>query len=354
MDSQFTCCEAFGFDESAIKTRLQLMDMGEAEVSLARLFQNKILTISSKQIIDLFYRQMNAKQQFNQIITQGNYDLSALKQTQSHYIDTLGLDFRSREYFEDRLRIGWIHSRVGVPLSLYQTAYRTLQEIMIDSVCGICKDNDERSNLIKYVLKVSNLDMSLAITAYHHSQVNELEASLKDMESEHLQLVQKASTDSLTGLPTRDTVKARLVRDLMELHDHRGNVHLIMADLDFFKNVNDEHGHLTGDFVLKDAAGRIRKSLRDIDIVGRYGGEEFIILLKNKSLNQAQMIAERIRSHVGSTPINADGQAVHITLSQGLACGHADDSAEDLIERADKALYEAKRSGRNCVITAGC
>jgi len=354
MGSIFPYCKAFGFDDKAIAARLQLMDMGDNEAALSIVFQDKILAIKQQQVIDLFYRQMMDKHQFRQILEQGNFDVSMLKQTQTFYIETLGIDFNSMQYFESRLRIGWIHSRVGVPLSLYQTAYRTLQELMIGAVCGICADDDERANLINYILKISNLDMSLAISAYHHTHVNELEDSIKSMQSEQLQLMQKASTDSLTGLPTRDVIENQLVKDLLGLYDHQGQVYLIMADLDFFKKVNDDYGHLTGDYVLKDAANRIRQSLRDTDMVGRYGGEEFIILLKNKTLKQALLIAERIRSHVGSTPINANGQPVAITLSQGLSCGKADDSVADLIERADKALYEAKRSGRNCVITAGC
>lgn len=354
MSKHFPYCEVFGFDKRAIATRLKLMDMGKAQEKLAVIFQQKILSCKQKQIIDGFYEQMTQKSEFEKIILHGDFDLSALKRTQAHYIDTLGVDFCSMEYFEDRLRIGWIHVQVGVPLSLYQSAYRALQELMIAAVCEVCSGDAERMELMSYVLKISNLDMSLAITAYYHTQVNDLQTSLKHLQTEQLQLRHKANTDSLTGLPTREIIKNNLVKGLLELHDHSGTLYVIMADLDFFKNVNDQYGHLTGDHVLKDVANRIRQALRDVDIVGRYGGEEFIILLKNKNLQQAQLIAERVRVHVGSSPINANGQPITITLSQGLACGHVSDSAEDLIERADKALYEAKRSGRNCVITIGC
>ena len=353
MNKPFPYCDVFGFDKSAIETRLGLMDMGEAQESYAVTFQKKVLSVKQKQIIDSFYEQMAKKPEFMKILTQGGHDLSALKRTHAHYIDTLGVNFTTMDYFEDRLRIGWMHSQVGVPLSLYQSAYRAMQELMIAAVCEVCADDNERMNLMSYVLKITNLDMSLAISAYYHTQVNDLQESLKHLKTEKLHLLNKANTDSLTGLPTRDILKGKLIKALLELYDHRGAVYLIMADLDFFKNVNDEYGHLTGDYVLKDVANRIRQSLRDTDIVGRYGGEEFIILLKNKNLKQAQLIAERLRVHVGSSPINANGQPINITLSQGLACGYVNDSAEDLIERADKALYEAKRSGRNCVITAG-
>lgn len=353
MNKSFPYCEVFGFDEKAIATRLRLMDMGETQEFYSGVFHKKVLAEKDKEIIDGFYEQISKKPEFQQILKQGGFDLAALKRTQAHYIDTLGIDFKSMSYFEDRLRIGWIHAQVGVPLSLYQSAYRAMQELMIGAVCEVCADDDERMNLMSYVLKISNLDMSLAITAYYHTQVNELQESIRSMQTEHLDLLHKANTDSLTRLHTREVIKTQLAKDLLKLYDHTGSLYLIMADLDFFKNVNDEYGHLTGDYVLKDVAKRLRQSLRDIDMVGRYGGEEFIILLKNKTLEQAQLIAERIRNHIGSSPINANGQAINITMSQGLARGQVGDDADDLIERADRALYEAKRSGRNCVITAG-
>ena len=108
----------------------------------------------------------------------------------------------------------------------------------------------------------------------------------------------------------------------------------------------------TGDAVLQEVARRLRQSVRGGDMVGRFGGEEFIILLIGKTTQQAEQIAERMRSHVGSSPIKVDGDMIPITMSQGLAEGNAQDSADSIIERADQALYEAKHRGRNCVITA--
>ena len=227
-----------------------------------------------------------------------------------------------------------------------------LQEIFVREIAAVIGNEIERQSLINAVLRVSHLDMSLAISAYYHTQIHTLEDSLESIKYERVQLMQKASTDELTRLPVRAVIKEQLERELADLQAHQGSIHLIMADLDYFKYVNDRYGHLTGDFVLTGAATRIRQSLRGTDIVGRFGGEEFIILLRNKSLQQAEQIAERIRDHVGSTPFNANGQEVRITLSQGLASATVNDTADSLIERADKALYEAKRTGRNCVVTA--
>jgi diguanylate cyclase (GGDEF)-like protein len=295
---------------------------------------------------------MLKKQQFGEILDHSGVAVEDLKQTQSHYLNTLGLMRDQRAYFEGRLKIGWVHAQVGVPISLYQSAYRVLQEVLVRQIWNSCDDPELARELTVFVIKIAQLDMSLAISAYHHSRVDMLEDSLRDMRTEQRQLMVKANTDELTGLPMRDVVVQQLARDLMDADDMDGSVHLIMADLDHFKQVNDQYGHLVGDTVLQGVAARIRQSLRGSDMVGRYGGEEFIILLKNKTLRQAQRIAERIRQHVESSPVKANEHVINITLSQGLAEGAMGDDTDSIIGRADEALYAAKHQGRNCVVTA--
>ncbi len=354
MSDAYPYCELFGFDQKAIDIRLMMMDMGAAELECAEQFLARVMHPCQQQIVDDFYARLMQKPEFMHIINQGGVDLAGLKKTQTAYLATLGKDFNTLSYFDARLKIGWVHYQVGVPLSLYQSAYRILQEIFIREICSLIAADDERLAMINYALKVSCLDMSLAVSAYHSTTVNNLEDSLRNIQYERLQLMQKASTDELTGLPNREVVRKRLMRELIDLRNHKHGIYLIMADLDYFKTINDEFGHLTGDYVLKGVAARIRQSLRGTDMVGRYGGEEFIILLINKTEQQAELIAERIRTHVNEAPYNANGEEIDITLSQGLACAYASDTADTLIERADKALYEAKRSGRNCVVTARC
>jgi len=349
---KYPYCELFNFDQEAIDARLRLMDMGEEELAQAQRFHEKVLQPQLSDIIDDFYRELTAKSGFMHIMNNGGYDLAMLKKTQGHYLNSLGQAFNTQDYFEERLKIGWVHLRVGVPLSLYQSAYRILQEIFIRWICSSIAGDEERQALTSYVLRISNLDMSLAISAYHHTEVSELESSLKSFQHDQVHLIRKVSTDALTGLPTREVLIRQINSALMSLGQREGSIHLIMADLDFFKKVNDQYGHLTGDEVLKGVASRIRQSLRGTDIVGRYGGEEFIILLIDKSEQQAGQIAERIRTHVVSGPIKANGSEIAISLSQGLATAVTGDSVESLIERADQALYEAKANGRNCVVTA--
>jgi diguanylate cyclase (GGDEF)-like protein len=125
-----------------------------------------------------------------------------------------------------------------------------------------------------------------------------------------------------------------------------------MADLDHFKEINDTLGHLVGDRVLKEVAHRIATSVRDKDLIGRYGGEEFLLIFPATSLRVAKQVAERIRRHVGSTPIHLPEHSIPITISIGLTYFNRADTLESLLQRADSAMYAAKQAGRDCVTVA--
>jgi len=158
-----------------------------------------------------------------------------------------------------------------------------------------------------------------------------------------------ATTDSLTGLYNRRQIMARLEEECERIQ--RGGIGLscIMLDVDHFKQVNDTHGHQQGDEVLKMIARQARASLRAYDVVGRYGGEEFIVLLPETDLETAQAVAERLRLAIQASAIlkTATGQPQPTTVSLGLTQWRSGDTVDALIHRADEALYRAKANGRN-------
>lgn len=157
-----------------------------------------------------------------------------------------------------------------------------------------------------------------------------------------------ARTDGLTGIPNRAAFDTELQRQLASHKRHGTAVTVVLLDIDHFKQFNDNHGHLAGDRVLRDVADVLRGSVRESDIVTRFGGEEFGILLPLTGLSAARLIAERIRLDVMAHVCGFEDQELHVTLSAGLTEVTADDTIESVIARADKALYEAKRAGRNC------
>ncbi|MDP2166617.1 MAG: GGDEF domain-containing protein [Hydrogenophaga sp.] len=163
-----------------------------------------------------------------------------------------------------------------------------------------------------------------------------------------------STIDGLTRLTNRSSFIARGQSELSRARRIPADVACVMVDLDHFKNINDTWGHHAGDKVLVEASAILMESARQYDEVGRYGGEEFAILLPNVSLEDAAMVAERVREKIANARIVVDGQQIAVTASFGVACypGPGIEDLNDLLKAADKALYEAKESGRNRVITA--
>ena len=162
-------------------------------------------------------------------------------------------------------------------------------------------------------------------------------------------LEREASTDRLTGVANRQCFDRELERALALYHRHESAVALLIIDLDYFKSVNDGHGHDIGDQVLVELAGRLVGEIRETDVLARWGDEEFAVLLPNTDVAEACQMAERLRSRVADASFAVVGQ---VTISVGLAGACPGDDANTLLKRADDALYEAKSSGRNQVVFA--
>lgn len=163
------------------------------------------------------------------------------------------------------------------------------------------------------------------------------------------QRVQESAThDSLTGLWVRRHFLERLAEEIDRSSRRELKLAFLMVDLDFFKRVNDTYGHLVGDVVLKEAALRLRRSVREIDLVARYGGEEFALALPEANRLLGVQVAERIRQTMSQTNVRAYDELIGMTVSVGVAI-FPDDArtVEDLIEAADQAMYRAKALGRN-------
>lgn len=164
-----------------------------------------------------------------------------------------------------------------------------------------------------------------------------------------------STIDGLTRLTNRASFIERGHNEFSRASRIPAHVACVMVDLDHFKRINDTWGHHAGDKVLIAASSIMMDTARQYDEVGRYGGEEFAILLPNANLEGAAVVAERIREKIAATIVEVDGNAISMTASFGVACYPAPgiDDLNDLLKAADKALYEAKESGRNRVVTAG-
>jgi diguanylate cyclase (GGDEF)-like protein len=158
-----------------------------------------------------------------------------------------------------------------------------------------------------------------------------------------------ATHDVLTETLNRGALLSYLENDIKRARRLKSSLSLIMFDVDFFKKVNDTYGHLVGDSVLRQLAIIIKDVIRDIDLFGRYGGEEFIIILPDTNLEQALVLANRLLLKVRESNFLTNKINLRITISIGLTEYKAEESIDLFIERSDEAMYEAKKSGRNCL-----
>lgn len=159
-------------------------------------------------------------------------------------------------------------------------------------------------------------------------------------------------TDELTGLRNRNATSSAAHIELAHARRTRRELSVVLLDIDHFKQINDRYGHQTGDMALQLIGQTLTTAVRSHDIVGRWGGEEFFLMLPETNLAQAALVAEHIRARIAATALTiADGSTLQLTASLGVAStAHAVNyKLEALLHRADIALYQAKASGRNCV-----
>lgn len=164
-----------------------------------------------------------------------------------------------------------------------------------------------------------------------------------------LQLAQK---DPLTGICNRSALDETLQRELSHAQRRDTGCALLILDIDNFKNINDRYGHIVGDCAIRAIANMMAACKRDGDLLFRYGGEEFVVLMRDADLEGAVLLAERIRGHIERNPCTWSGADLHMTASIGVSILQPNDSPVSLFARADQSLYRAKREGRNRICVA--
>lgn len=189
-----------------------------------------------------------------------------------------------------------------------------------------------------------------------HADITAMKVQQQKLEAAHAELMAKnreldrlVITDVLTGLANRRKLEAEFEREVRRVQRHGNALSVILFDIDYFKKVNDTLGHLAGDEFLQEFAQLIAQSVRAIDLVGRWGGEEFLIICVDTQLDGAMHLAEKLREKIAAHPFAKVGA---MTASFGVATLGKDESGDHLIGRADDALYRAKRHGRNQVVSA--
>jgi diguanylate cyclase (GGDEF)-like protein len=216
---------------------------------------------------------------------------------------------------------------------------------------------DQRDRLAAEEAKLrKKLDELEAAKASMSQTIGNLQSQIEARDHERVELEEvrhRANHDALTGIWNRGAILETLNRELLRAQRERTFVGVLLGDLDHFKRINDTYGHLAGDAVLREAARRIQEAVRSYDSVGRYGGEEFLIILSSceDDLDMVKQ-AERVRTRVSSSPVQTGEGEIEVTMSLGVASSSDYQQVEDMIRAADAALYRAKRAGRNRVEVA--
>ncbi|TDO97977.1 GGDEF domain-containing protein [Marinomonas balearica] len=182
------------------------------------------------------------------------------------------------------------------------------------------------------------------------SKVNRMEKDAMNMRSRMQQKIAEAMTDSLTNLPNRAAYVETILPLITQSKTTKKQLCLAVCDIDHFKKINDTWGHLAGDKVLRLVPKQILSAVGKEDLLFRYGGEEFVLLIPASSIEECRAKVEAVRASVEKTPFNVEGQPVSVTISIGMDYLNQNDDHESLFARADKFLYEAKESGRNKVV----
>ncbi len=199
------------------------------------------------------------------------------------------------------------------------------------------------------LLEVKNVEKSSAALELRLKNAND---ELKLLNTKLKEVEQHATVDSLTNLANRRSFEVRLTQHMARCSESGGQLSLVMIDIDHFKRINDTYGHLTGDDLLRIIAKTLRDFVKGKDIVCRYGGEEFVVLLPDTPLEGAITVSENIRKHFSQMSWKQKSTGISmgkVTLSAGVALFRPGETMEAFVQRADVALYQSKKSGRNCV-----
>ena len=274
-------------------------------------------------------------------------------------------DQESREIFEEQQRndLKKVCNQQYQGLTIMKELAETIDEL--DQVTGdhterldnhlLCLKASEKNGNFAHLKKdiTDNLNLVIYNNNEIHSNIVDAQETVKKLQGEMEEVADMATIDELTGLYNRRALFSRLMEEHSRAKRYGQGFSLLLIDIDDFKDVNNEYGHQVGDSILKDLGTFLRQNLRDSDFPARFGGEEFICIMPSTDIDQAVQAGNKIRQKLSQAKFNSKQTDVslQITVSIGIATFAPDDEIDNLIKRADDALYMAKRRGKNQIAT---
>jgi diguanylate cyclase len=291
--------------------------------------------------------------------------LETAPQTLDDRVEELGTVFASLldvvQELEHRIRRAVLQARRWVEEDM--TFDRAVQEVLeelkrtAETGVGYTSASEVVSQMIHRIEakgradRLEAMDMSGQFDAAR-KDLDRLRAQIARVERRARELRNQSLRDGLTGLWNRRAYNSRVAEEVARAERYQCPLSIALWDVDHFKVLNDHHGHRVGDTVLQALAARVNGMLRRCDFVGRYGGEEFVVILPNTEIAQALVVGEKIRHAASAEGVTTQVGALQVTVSVGVATHRPGGTAEHLFEEADRALYRAKASGRNRVEAA--
>ncbi|MCB9879195.1 MAG: GGDEF domain-containing protein [Planctomycetes bacterium] len=344
--TESSLAEQLRLHEAEIANRKALLGLTAEDADRLRRYRH-VVRAELEEIVAEFYAQQTSIEEIASII--GDRDtLLRLQAAQRRYVEQLFSGQYDHEYVSNRLRIGLVHKRIGVPPKYYLSAVKTLRDVILRHLSRHLSDAAELDATRDAIDKMLFFDMQLVFDTYLRSMLVELQVA-RDQAEHHArdlerrvaertrELAQLTRTDNLTGLGNR----AGFVDDLRKLLSsaRRTGAPLSLAyfDIDDFKQVNDRFGHLRGDDLLRRVGNCLRKLVRDVDVACRHGGDEFVVALPSTDEAGAMHFAKRLSARMA--------QETGVRISVGIATTDAaqEQSVDDLIDAADREMYAEKR-----------
>ena len=342
-------CDQMQITAAELQTRLAFLSFGEQDGrNLVEI--RAVISSCVDELIGEFYVHLLQFEELRGILSDPKL-VERLKGSQRQYLLSLGQLGDDVEYAESRLRIGLTHERVGLKQKWYLGAYHKLFELILQRLAvRYSGDACRLSSLVLTLNKIITLDEIFVVETYYHATMQRQEDSLCQLKDAHRQLEGLSRQDSLTPVNNRRALMEALALEFQRSRRYRRPFALLFLDVDRFKEINDRYGHVFGDHVLLHVVQLVRGIIRPPDIIGRYGGEEFVIGLVECDQVGALQIAERIRLKIAQDQFAWEHRVTAVTVSIGVVMLSPDiDQVETLITRADQAMYHAKRRGRNRV-----
>lgn len=309
-----------------------------------------ILDHQLEPVLDSFYSHLKSQDQLADILG-GDSFIERFKTTHRAYLLGLGRKLDELPYYQERFQIGIAHKRVGLDQLWFLGAYTKLfDEITPRIAAALPNDPEQMLELVTVLARLFLLDAALVADSYHRTATDRLQGTLDRLTETEARLTEAVRIDGLTQLYNRAYLTEVLEREIDRSRRYEDPFALLMLDVDHFKRINDQHGHLAGDEVLRGVARVVRRVLRKSDLVGRFGGEEFLIGLVHSDQGRAVAVAERLRRGVEEEHFGGRDSGCRATVSIGISIlGDSGAALEDMIQAADEALYRAKNEGRNAI-----